>query len=210
MVCVLLPMCAGLYIYMSLCTSTCRNLSPHTLRFSSFVPYLYRLCVTSTIWLLSPGDKISSCKDGSRPTFQKRTSSGLSVDLIPDLHTSPLGYSQNCWLKPACILTNISNDISPLTVRMRYNPISNQPRVMGSLPQSNRRVWIQNPFCKVRIHLHLNIAADRGKQNIAWYECHAYRTALFPLNMQRKVSKHGLNIVWYSLLCFWYIHVQGS
>lgn len=133
--------------------------------------------------------------------FPEKTSSGLAAELIPNLRTSLLRNSQNCWLKPACILANISNDISPLTVRMLYNPISNQLRVMGSLSPSNQSTQIQNHCRTASVHLHLYITADRRRHNVAWYECHAFRAAPFLLNMQRNVSKHGLNIVWWRLPC---------
>lgn len=70
-VCVCIPVIV-FYIGLSVRASACLNLGSHTLRSRSFVPYLYPLNVTSTTWLLSPGDKIPSCKDGSCPTFQKR------------------------------------------------------------------------------------------------------------------------------------------
>lgn len=157
-------------LYMGM--SSWSNLGPHTLRLHAFVPYLFPLNVTRTTWLLSPTDKIPSSKDGSCPTFQKRVNTWST-------HPSTWEQAQNCGLKPACILTNISNSFPPPTVRMHYNPISNRVRVMGSLHPSHQRVWIQHPFCKVSIHFHLYITADRRKQNIGWYECHASPVALF-------------------------------
>lgn len=167
----------------------CLNLSPHKLRLTLFVPYLYLLYVTSTT--LCKNIFLQWCPLSYLP---EKTSFELKVELIPNLHTSLLRNSQNCWLKPACILANISNDISPLTVRMHYNPISNQLRVMGSLSPSNQGVRIQNHCRKARVHLHLYITADRRRHNVTWYECHAFRAAPFLLNTQRNVSKHSLNI----------------
>lgn len=60
-----------LYWLVSTCISLPKSGLSHT-EVSFVWPYLYPLNVTSTTWLLSPGDKIPSCKDGSCPTFQKR------------------------------------------------------------------------------------------------------------------------------------------
>lgn len=168
-----LPVC---FIYSHVRVHIYLNLSPHTFRFTSV-----RICIHK-VWHLPPGYchlviKYLPVKMAVVLLSRKDQFWAFSRVNTWCTHLYTWEQAQNCWLKPACILTNISNSFSPPTVRMRYNPISNLLRVIGSLSQSHRRAWIQNPFCKVSIHLRLYITADRKKQNIAGYECHAHTAA---------------------------------
>lgn len=134
--------------------------------FISSIPYLYLLCD------IYPLAKLFLQRWQVSNSSRKAQQLKLLV-LIPDRHTFPPRNSQNRCLKPACILTDISNDISAQPVRMHYNPITNQLGAMGSLSWSYQGEWIPNPFCKVSVHLHLYISAGiQPDMNVMHIEQH--------------------------------------